>query len=744
MGSILELKPYFKFIQDSGKYPPVTSYRMSHVSHKLPSYSASHKDFFHYLMLLVFSHLVNSRLRRDLTPWARTSNRKPNPNQLLLHPLDPLTEDEINTTSAIIRHFRRGNWIFNYITLKEPEKYLLLPSFLQDRPPESSLIPRKSFTILLDRATNHAYEVTVNLYTKQVEAWDDAPDGVTPTLTPEELLLSERIMRADVGVQERCRQLGWGNMSLVFGDPWSMGYIGDRPEFHGRRLIMSYLYGRNFDNDCQYAHPFDFIAIVDILQEKVIAIEELPTHGDFDARNKQGNRVPRETSNYEPQLQHPESFRKDLKPVTVSQRGGPSYIIKGNEISWQKFKMRIGFNGREGMTLHNVNYNDGGRVRPLFYRMSLAEMFVPYGDPRPPYHRKHVFDGGQYGIGFGTNSLTPQLDCIGEVHMFDFFLHNQKGEAQKLKRAVCVHEEDGGILWKHTDFRNGRSSITRSQRLAVTFMATVGNYDYIYTWHFHQDGTIKFTIGLTGILSVHLIAEYDSTAGHGSIVFPRINAPFHQHFFALRIDPEVDGNMNTVVVSDMVPGSSPELFGKNPYGQAFHSRKIPLRTAGEGRTQVAPELSRSWLISNQNSLHPYTHQPVAWKFEPWASPPMLMSKESPIHPMAEFLDYNTWVTPYKEGQMFPGGFYLNNSGLPEWVREDEGASIENRDVVFWHNFGISHVPRVEDFPVMPVVECGVVLKPYNFFKENPALDVLPPGKSEYGGGLDARNMWSKY
>ncbi|CAL8110438.1 unnamed protein product [Orchesella dallaii] len=646
------------------------------------------------------------------------------------HPLDPLTEAEINATSNIIKNYRRGNWIFNYITLKEPEKSVLLPYFLNDTSPRSNSIPRRSFTILLDRSSNQAYEITVNLNTRQVESWNQAPAGVTPTLTPEELIESEQIARENATVRERCRRLGWTNMSLVNADPWSMGYIGDRQEYQGRRLIQLYLYGKNFEADNQYAHPFDFLVVVDMLQRKVINIEELPTHeNDLDGSNKQGNTVPRETTNYDPALRPANSFRNDLKPVKVTQSSGVSYTVAGNQLSWQKYKMRIGFNGREGMVIHNLNYNDQGKIRPLFYRMSLAEMFIPYGDPRTPYHRKHVFDEGQYGVGFNTNSLKAQQDCIGEVYFFNTVLHNQKGEAQKVERVVCVHEEDAGILWKHTDYRTGKSSITRSQRLALTFVATVGNYDYIFTWNFYQDGSIEFNVKLTGILSVHLLAINATSGAHGSVVFPQINAPYHQHFFSLRLDAEIDGNRNSVAVSDVTSGPGTTGTTQNPYGQAFTSNRTPLRTAGSSRTNISPATSRTWLISNPQSLHTYSKQPVAWKLMPWASPPMLLRKDSPIHPMAEWMDYNTWVTPYEENQMFPGGFYLNNSGLPEWVGRNENANVDNTDVVIWHNFGLSHVPRAEDFPVMPIEQCSIMLKPYNFFKENPALDVPPPKRT---------------
>lgn len=152
------------------------------------------------------------------------------------------------------------------------------------------------------------------------------------------------------------------------------------------------------------------------------------------------------------------------------------------------------------------------------------------------------------------------MDCIGEVKYIDAVLHNEKGEAQKVPRVVCIREVDDGILWKHTDYRTGKNSIVRNQRLVMTFIATVGNYDYIYNWKFSMDGTIEFNVKLTGILSVNLLATDANPAGHGSVVFPQINAQYHQHFFSLRLDAEIDGNQNTVIVSDVVAGPGQQIF----------------------------------------------------------------------------------------------------------------------------------------------------------------------------------------
>ena len=50
------------------------------------------------------------------------------------------------------------------------------------------------------------------------------------------------------------------------------------------------------------------------------------------------------------------------------------------------------FHHREGIAISTITYNDDGEVRPIFYRLSLAEMVVPYGAPEHPHPRKHAFD----------------------------------------------------------------------------------------------------------------------------------------------------------------------------------------------------------------------------------------------------------------------------------------------------------------------------------------------------------------
>ena len=119
---------------------------------------------------------------------------------------------------------------------------------------------------------------------------------------------------------------------------------------------------------------------------------------------------PTDASEYHPDLRpHP---RTTTKPYRVVQPEGPSFRVNGHQVIWEKWTFRVGFNYREGLTLHDIRY--GGRS--LFYRLSLAEMFVPYGDPRAPYPRKAAFDLGNDGAGINANNLRLGCDCLGKPY----------------------------------------------------------------------------------------------------------------------------------------------------------------------------------------------------------------------------------------------------------------------------------------------------------------------------------------
>ena len=187
-------------------------------------------------------------------------------------------------------------------------------------------------------------------------------------------------------------------------------------------------------------------------------------------------------------------------------------------------------------------------MRSVAHRLSFAEMVVPYRDPTSEHYRRTAFDIGEWGLGFMTTSLELGCDCLGEIAYLDAVLHDTAGEPYTIANAICIHEEDDGVLWKHVDDVSGAET-RRMRRLVVSFHVTVGNYEYLIYWRFHQDGTIQAEVRATGIMVTTHFAE-GRQPPYGTLVDERTYAPFHQHFLVARLDLDVDGDANTVVCSD--------------------------------------------------------------------------------------------------------------------------------------------------------------------------------------------------
>jgi primary-amine oxidase len=389
-------------------------------------------------------------------------------------------------------------------------------------------------------------------------------------------------------------------------------------------------------------------------------------------------------------------------------------------VRWQRWSLRVTMDPLEGLVLYTVGYEDGGRIRPVLFRASVSEMVVPYGDPGPMHSWKSAFDAGEWGLGRMANSLTLGCDCLGEITYLDDVHADERGKPRTRPNAICVHEEDYGILWKHVDLPSGRTEVRRSRRLVVSSIATVGNYEYGFYWYFYLDGTMQFEVKLTGIMSTMAVADGVSPA-HATMVAPGLAAPFHQHLFNVRLNVEVDGSENAVLEVDTLP--SP-LGEGNPWGNAFAPVSTLLESELAARRNVDPSRSRSWKIVNRSTTNA-VGQPTAYKLLPGSTPTLLADPSSSVGQRAAFASHNLWVTPFAEDERHAAGDYPNQhrggAGLPTWTAQDR--SVVDTDIVLWHSFGVTHIPRPEDWPVMPVEYSGFSLVPFGFFDRNPALDV---------------------
>ena len=636
------------------------------------------------------------------------------------HPLDPLTAAEIGQAAAILRRDRGvgAGWRFASIELREPAKPEMNRALETAR--------REAIVVCWDRSDGRAHRAVVSLDGDAVASWEDLP-GQQPNMTVDEWHECDVMLRAHPELVQALAGRGITDMSLVLTDMWAYGAALVPERYRGLRIGWSDVWYRGSEHGNPYAHHVSGLhPIVDLNQMTLLEIEDEIEHSADGAPAGQ----PEVMGEYRPEL-IPAPLR-EVKPLEISQPEGASFTLDGHLLTWQNWELRLGFNYREGLVLHTVGFRDAGRLRPVAHRLSFAEMVVPYRDPTTDHYRRTAFDIGEWGLGFMTTSLERGCDCLGEITYLDAVVHDSAGEPQLIPHAICIHEEDNGVLWKHVDHKFG-PEVRRARRLVISFHVTVANYEYLVYWRFYQDGNIECEVRATGIMVTSTLPPGQQSP-YGTLVDNRTYAPFHQHFIVARLDLDVDGRANSVYAVESEPAAAgPD----DPYGLGLRLRQTPLRTEAEGRQDYDWATQRSWKVVSTgapNSLG----TPTGYKLVPGGSFPALLDPSSAVLRRARVIEHTLWVTPYHPDERWPCGDFPTqsavDSGLPVWTAQNR--SIAGTDVVLWYVFGIHHITRPEDWPIMPVDTVSFWLKPSGFFDRNPALDVPPDGSSGCQPGGD--------
>ena len=629
--------------------------------------------------------------------------------------LATLTADEITANRAILEAagLAGPDVHFSYVGLVEPDKRLLLAAGEADRRVRSMLV---------DMATNDSWDVVVSLAEDSVVSThklDHAVDGQVPVVIDEFHVVE--VIKENADWQAAMAKRGLTDFDKLVINPLSAGVLSGAET--GRRIQRCFTFVMDSPDDLGWAHPVDGVTVMfDVVTKEVLEVVdyvELP--------------VPLESGNF-----HLESWRgpdrEGVKPIEITQSQGPSFTIgEDGTLSWLGWNLQVGFDQREGLVFHNITIDDDGTARPVIYRASIAEMMVPYGDPSPQRWFQNFFDCGEYLLGGYANSLELGCDCVGDISYLDAVVAGNDGHAHVIPQAICIHEEDTGILWKHTANWNGSSISRRNRRLVVSFFVTVGNYDYGFYWYFGLDGTIEFEVKATGVVftSAYPGAGYK----YASELAPGLGAPYHQHLFSARLDMMVDGLGNSVdeLEAALVP-RGPE----NPTGTGFTQLVTRLKSERDAQRLADNAKGRAWLVTNP-SVQNRLGNDVGWVLLPEGKPVLLADSDSDIHKRATFSTKHLWVTEYEPSELYPAGDFVNlhpgGAGLPAWTAANR--NVDDNDIVLWHTFGLTHFPRVEDWPIMPVDTCGFVLKPHGFFGRNPAMDI-PESSSDHcaPGGHD--------
>ncbi|UFS58669.1 primary-amine oxidase [Subtercola endophyticus] len=632
----------------------------------------------------------------QLTPTSKT------------HPLDPITAGEMSSAIALLRKDDRLSPLVRFwgATLDENHARAVLAETEQPG-------IRKLQIVAIDSGNRAAWEVDVWLGGAHERLEWKEIDFRRPGITSEEARAAAHACRESPEFQAVMAKRGVTDMSSLVIDAESMG--GFVPEkYADRRVTWGTVWYRTSIEDNAYARPVQ--GVVPIIDMTTMEILEVEDHGVVPISDEAGGIEPGDWGDDRP----------GLKALDIVQPEGPSFDVDGHAVTWQGWSFRVGFTHREGLVLYDLAF----KGRSVLKRAACNEMYVPYLDSNATQYRKNFFDWGEYGAGPLTNSLEQGCDCLGVIRYLDGIVLGGDGSPRTIPQAICMHEEDDSVLWKHMDLRRDVGQVRRSRRLVISNFQTVANYDYGFYWSLYQDGRIELEVKLTGMLSASGFEDGDEVR-YGRVVSKNVQTPTHQHYFGIRLDAAVDGEKNRLV-EEHAEGETDESL--DPYGNAVRNVRVPLLSESVAAQRVDPSIARRWRIESADAVNRYG-EPTAYRLSlpntvrSYSRPGSVMARRAP------FIHQHLWATQADPSENFIGGQYPNNAepgedGVHVW--QEQNRSLDGEEIVLWAVIGTHHFPRPEQWPVMPVDHVGLSLEPDGFFDRNPAMDIAAPAHGAHG------------
>jgi primary-amine oxidase len=641
----------------------------------------------------------------------------------LSHPLDPLSAAEIQTAfETVLTAFKTSQDLpkeslrFPLMALGEPAKDFVL-AWKPGQP-----MPRMAEVQILHNPSNRFWLADVDLVTKRLVKISLQPAGTQPGLATSEFTEADAIVHADPGFRNAIRSRGL-NPDLVYVDVWAPGDAPLAPDISAAlpfgkntRMVRCLAFYRGAPIEAMKSHlpqnpyvrPIEGLVItVDMNARKVINISD-----------RFVGPVIAITGN------SPVDIR--LSPNPAKANPPADLKLNGHLVNWHQWQFYLSLHPREGLVISDVRYNDKGRLRPLAYRMSLSEVYVPYGIADPSWSWRNAFDVGEYNAGMLAQTLIANRDLPSSAVLLNAVFPTDQGPTKDnpagtvtIPAAIGLYERDSGILWSRTDPTNYERDTRYGRELVATWNTWVGNYIYSFDWVFQLDGTIAVRTKLTGTtLNRGSLQQNEASSPkvgqdqRGVVV----EAPYHQHFLNFRLDLDVDGPANQAMEMEVVPITKPG------FSHAFGTTSSHL--ASEGFRDVDPFKARHWHVESATNLNPFG-KPTGYAIEPDELAFPYGAPNDPGLQKGLFAKHQIWFTRYHPKELYASGNFPNQArkpdGLPEYIKDQE--SLHGQDLVTWYTVGLTHLSRPEDYPVMPSDSIGFRIMPRGFFASNPALGV---------------------
>ncbi|XP_071400244.1 diamine oxidase [copper-containing] [Centroberyx affinis] len=438
---------------------------------------------------------------------------------------------------------------------------------------------------------------------------------------------------------------------------------------------------------------------------------KLPDHDDNDLYSTY---IPRGHSNTPTDIHGP----KLVEPQ------GPRYHIDRNFVEYAGWSFAYRVRSSAGLQIFDLRFN-GERIA---YEISLQEAIAFYAGDTPAAMQTKYMDAG-WAMGTSTYELAPGIDCPEIATFVDLYHYYDTDKPVRYKNALCIFEMTTGMpLRRHfnSNFQGGYNfwGGLENTVLVVRTTSTVYNYDYIWDFHFYQNGVMESKVSATGY--IHATFFTPNGLNYGTKVYNYVLGNLHTHLIHYKVDLDIAGRGNSFESMDLK-----YVNFTNPW-----SPKNSIVQSKLHRTQHETERSAAFRFGkkfpryvhfyNPNEKNKWGHEKgyrIQFNSHAHSVLPRGWREENGI----SWSRYPLAVTRHKDSEATSSSIYTQNDpwepvvSFEDYIRNNE--DIVNQDLVAWVTVGFLHVPHAEDIPntATPGNAVGFFLRPFNFFDEDPSL-----------------------
>ncbi|KAI1462708.1 copper amine oxidase [Annulohypoxylon moriforme] len=422
---------------------------------------------------------------------------------------------------------------------------------------------------------------------------------------------------------------------------------------------------------------------------------------------------------------NPEMGARELEDKFAPQNlmvGGKRYKVDKEQkyVEYMGWSFYVAHTRSLGVMLYDIRFK-GERI---LYELSMQEAAAQYGGFQPKaattlYHDTH------FQLGADLFPLVEGFDCPFGSTFWNVTIHNGNSTTTN-PNAICIFESDAGFpLSRHRggDFDTSNPygftnlGVVKGSLLTLRSISTVGNYDYLFDYAFHVDGSLEITVRASGYLQSSFY--YKDQGAWGPRIHEATQGSLHDHVLTWKADFDILDTENNLQVTALKAVNQTQPW----WPELGSFEQITLETYN-----VPTERELSW-AENGEVMYTVNHAGATnkwgssrgYRIVPGRSNIRLSTLNSPFSRHNTALSKSQLaVTRQHDTEVW--GNSVQNLNMP-WKPQQDFAkffndeSVEGEDLVVWFNLGMHHFTRSEDIPVTLYSEAvsSIMFAPQNFF-----------------------------